>query len=211
MELNARLQANGLDLLAQVEAESIPAAFFDPQYRGVLDKLSYGNEGQSRGKARCALAQMDDETIRLFAEGIERALRPSGHLFFWMDKFSLLSGFRQWLPERLHVVDMITWDKCRIGMGYRSRRASEHCVIAQKHPKRAKGFWKDRRLADVWRERPPPKSTHPHAKPILLQARLIEAVTEPGDVVLDPCAGGFTSFHAAQISGRSFLGCDLKG
>lgn len=55
--------------------------FFDPQYRGVLDKLKYGNEGQARGKARCELTQMDEDTIVNFIKEIDRVLKDSGHLF----------------------------------------------------------------------------------------------------------------------------------
>ena len=42
---NFRNKADGLTLLASLPEQSIKTAFFDPQYRGVLDKLSYGNEG----------------------------------------------------------------------------------------------------------------------------------------------------------------------
>ena len=36
---------DGLSLLSQIKDDSISCCFFDPQYRGVLDKLHYGNEG----------------------------------------------------------------------------------------------------------------------------------------------------------------------
>ena len=38
---NFRNKADGLNLLASLPDKSIKTAFFDPQYRGVLDKLSY--------------------------------------------------------------------------------------------------------------------------------------------------------------------------
>lgn len=53
--LNQRNKMDGLVLLQGLEENSIRACFFDPQYRGVLDRLKYGNEGKSRGRARCAL------------------------------------------------------------------------------------------------------------------------------------------------------------
>jgi site-specific DNA-methyltransferase (adenine-specific) len=49
-QLNYKNLADGLDLLADINDSSIATAFFDPQYRGVLDKLKYGNEGKGRGK-----------------------------------------------------------------------------------------------------------------------------------------------------------------
>ncbi|EAJ3409394.1 site-specific DNA-methyltransferase, partial [Campylobacter coli] len=56
--INKKNKMNGLKLLKLIDKESIKVVFFDPQYRGVLDKLSYGNEGKSRGKERSALPQM---------------------------------------------------------------------------------------------------------------------------------------------------------
>lgn len=33
-------------------------------YCGVLDKLSFGNEGENRAKARCNLTQMNEPRLR---------------------------------------------------------------------------------------------------------------------------------------------------
>ena len=46
-------------------------------------------------------------------------------------------------------------------------------------------------------------------KPIELIARLIGAVTKPGDLVVDPAAGSFVVMHAAHQLGRDFIGCDI--
>ena len=51
---------------------------------------------------------------------------------------------------------------------------------------------------------------HTHQKPVELQRALIEAVTEAGDVVIDPAAGSFSVMKAALGCGRNFLGCDLR-
>ena len=61
--LNTKILANGLDILAAIKDDCIATAFFDPQYRGILDKLKYGNEGVSRGQARSSLPQMDEAII----------------------------------------------------------------------------------------------------------------------------------------------------
>ena len=39
---------DGREFLAELPGASYPLVIFDPQYRGVLDKLSYGNEGERR-------------------------------------------------------------------------------------------------------------------------------------------------------------------
>lgn len=208
---NTRIKMNGLEFLSYLPEASIPIAFFDPQYRGILDKMSYGNEGKNRGRRRCALMQMDETVIVSFIRGIDRALIPSGHLFLWMDKFHLCQGFKSWADgTQLDIVDLITWDKGRLGMGYRSRRVSEYCAILQKHPRKAKGVWKIHNIPDVWREKTNSRE-HPHQKPIELQGKLIAAVSNEGDYVIDPAAGSFSVMKAAHMQGRHFIGCDLTG
>ena len=208
---DTRVAMDGLDFLAQLPDASIAASFFDPQYRGVLDKLSYGNEGVLRGKQRSALPQMSSETIAEFIRSIDRVLGPSGHLFLWIDKFHLCSGIDDWTEgTTLETVDLITWNKGRIGMGYRTRRTAEYLIVLQKAPKRAKGIWTRHNIPDVWAEKAPTlKGVHP--KPVELQRVLIEATTAPDDPVLDPAAGSFSVLEACQLAGRMFVGCDVNG
>src|SRR5436190_7924879 len=78
--LNSKLKMDGLNLLKALEENSINTVFFDPQYRGVLDKMNYGNEGE-RQIQRSKLIQMSEKKITLFIKEINRVLKPSSHLF----------------------------------------------------------------------------------------------------------------------------------
>lgn len=206
---NQKLNMLGQDLLNLVQPQSVKTIFFDPQYRGVLDKLGYGNEG-ARQKGRFHLIPMSDQDITDIVKGIEKSLMPSGYLFLWIDKFHLCEGFKNWLPANLKLVDLITWDKGRFGMGYRTRRQSEYLAVIQKEPIKAKVTWSIKNIPDVWQEKLVGKM-HPHQKPFLLQEKLILATTQPGDIVLDPAAGSFLIFDIARKNGREFIGCDLNG
>ena len=207
---NTKMKMEGLKFLKLLKGSCISVCFFDPQYRGILDKMKYGNEGKKRGKARSKLKQMSTERIVKFIKEIDRVLKPSGHLFLWIDKFHLCSGFNFWTKEtELETVDMVTWDKDKMGMGYRTRRQSEYLIVLQKKPRRAKGVWKDHSIPDIWTEKIIGK-THTHSKPIELQAKLITAVTSKKDWVIDPASGSFSILKACQLSGRNFLGCDIK-
>ena len=209
LPLNTKLRMDGLVLLRKLLDDTVSAIFFDPQYRGVYDKLQYGNEDTSRNHVRVALPQMDEPLIIEFMAEISRVLIPSGHLFLWMDKFHLCSDFRNWIDgTRLSVVDMVTWDKARNGLGYRTRHRSEFCVILQREPRRAKGVWTLRNIPDVWQEERQ-RNGHPHNKPVGLQGDLIEAVTSRNDLVVDPAAGSFSVLDACRMRGRNFLGCDI--
>lgn len=209
IKINFKNRVDGLTLLHNVLPNSIKTAFFDPQYRGVLDKLKYGNEGVQRGKARHDLPQMSEKIIVEFILELNRVLQPSGHLFLWVDKFHLCQGVLEWFEKTdFNLVDMIVWDKDKIGMGYRSRRKSEYLIVLQKKPVRAKDVWKDHSIPDVWIEKT--VKTHPHSKPINLQKALIEATTSENDYVLDPASGGYSVYEACKLSNRNFIGGDLQ-
>ena len=212
--INTRLNIDGLELMRGLESSSITLCFFDPQYRGVLDKMKYGNEGE-RQKGRASLVQMSQEQICAFLGEIERLLKPSGYLMLWIDKFHLCEGISPWLEGahlRLKSVDLITWDKCKMGMGYRTRRQSEYLLALQKPPLRAKDTWRIHNIRDVWSEKIPSDelALHPHAKPRGLQKALIEACTQKGNLVLDPAAGSFSVLECCKELGRDFVGTNLE-
>lgn len=199
----------GLKFLADIPDNSVTTAFFDPQYRGVMEKMKYGNEG-ARQKGRAKLDQMPEDVIKEFLSEIDRVLKPQGHLFLWIDKYHLCEGIKPWTGDiSLEVVDMLTWNKGRMGMGYRTRRQSEYAFILQKPPKRAKDVWTDKSLIDVLEESVPRKG-HAHRKPVGIQARLIAATTRPGDIVIDPAAGSFSVLASCKrVGNRRFFGTDL--
>lgn len=50
---------------------------------------------------------------------------------------------------------------------------------------------------------------YPTQKPISLLKRIIEASSNPGDVVFDPFCGCGTTIYAAHETGRQWIGCDI--
>ncbi|TLD81069.1 site-specific DNA-methyltransferase [Helicobacter sp. MIT 05-5293] len=209
---NTKHTITGLELMKSLESASVDLCFFDPQYRGVLDKLHYGNEGE-RQKGRAELHQMSEEMITSFIKEIDRLLKSSHYLMLWVDKFHLCEGIHKWLQEtNLSIVDLITWDKGKMGMGYRTRRQSEYLLVLQKKPIKAKGTWGLHNIRDVWSEKLPSEalSIHPHFKPKGLQKALIESCTNEGDLVLDPASGSFSVFECCEELGRDFIGTNLQ-
>ena len=211
LPFNSKLKMDGLTLLKSLENSSISIVFFDPQYRGILDKMNYGNEGE-RQIERSKLVQMNEKKIISFVREINRVLKPSSHLFLWTDKFHLCEGITDWLKKTdLAIVDMVVWNKGRIGMGYRTRRSSEYLIILQKTPIKSKGIWQIKNIPDVWTEKIENKNKkHPHQKPLELQKILIEAVSNSNDIILDPAAGSYSVLEACLSSQRTFLGCDIE-
>lgn len=51
---------------------------------------------------------------------------------------------------------------------------------------------------------------HPNQKPVALLKQLISIFTDPGDVVIDPCAGSGTTLRAAYELGRPSYGFEIS-
>lgn len=62
---------------------------------------------------------------------------------------------------------------------------------------------------DVERDTTSPK-LHPTQKSVLLLERLIEIFTDPGEVVIDPCAGSGSTLIAAMNKSRKYYGFEIK-
>ncbi|MGF7002430.1 site-specific DNA-methyltransferase (adenine-specific) [Lachnospiraceae bacterium PFB1-21] len=50
---------------------------------------------------------------------------------------------------------------------------------------------------------------HPTQKPVAVLRKLIEVFTDPGDVIIDPCAGSGTTLRAAMELGRNSYGFEI--
>ncbi|MGA2331316.1 MAG: DNA methyltransferase [Syntrophales bacterium] len=70
-------------------------------------------------------------------------------------------------------------------------------------------------VEDIWTDVPPINSQsaerlgYPTQKPVALLERIINASSNPGDVVLDPFCGCGTTIAAAQALGRPWIGIDI--
>jgi site-specific DNA-methyltransferase (adenine-specific) len=51
---------------------------------------------------------------------------------------------------------------------------------------------------------------HPTQKPVALLDRIVRASSNPGDVVLDPFAGTFTTSYVAKEAGRKSIGIEIE-
>jgi site-specific DNA-methyltransferase (adenine-specific) len=203
--LNTAQQGDALTLLRSLSDGCTPLVFFDPQHRGVLDKLAFGNEG-ARQRERCKLPAMSEGYIDACCREIARVLMPSGYCMRWVDTYGLCEAHHLRIADCLKCVDCIAWDNLRLGMGKRSRHRGDYLLALQKAPVTPR-TWRDHGISNRWVEKVDRK-LHPHIKPIGLITRLIAATTEPGDLIVDPAAGSFVVMRAALGLGRKFVGCD---
>ena len=102
------------------------------------------------------------------------------------------------------VQGMVVWDKGSMGLGNGFR--SQHELVC--HASKGVPTVVDRGVGNVLhfpREEP---VDHPSPKPEGLMGRLIETVTEPGDLVLDPFMGAGSTLRAAKDRGRKCVGIE---
>lgn len=69
-------------------------------------------------------------------------------------------------------------------------------------------------LSDVWTDIPPVrhakyKKRDTNALSLKLMDRIVSMASDPGSMVLDPFGGSGTTFVAAELTGRRWLGCEL--
>ena len=74
----------------------------------------------------------------------------------------------------------------------------------------SKGTWKPRtRWADTYASHGREKDWHPWQRPLNEVEKLVQYFSNPGDLVVDPCGGGFTTAIACLRNHRRFIGCDI--
>lgn len=89
--------------------------------------------------------------------------------------------------------------------------ATEHAIVLYRD-KLPKFRNEDRMIFDWFEWRRDGKDIpkiHPTQKPVNLLKRLIEIFTDPGDVVIDPCAGSASTLRAAYEMGRDAYGFEI--
>jgi site-specific DNA-methyltransferase (adenine-specific) len=117
--------------------------------------------------------------------------------------------------EFLGVTKVWRWTKDRMQAAYEAGLVMQSKPGAVPRFKRYLDEQRGKPLGDVWTDIPPINSQaqerlgYPTQKPITLLERIVQASSNPGDVVLDPFCGCGTSIAAAQELNRQWLGIDI--
>lgn len=117
--------------------------------------------------------------------------------------------------EFLGVTKVWRWTKERMQAAYDAGLVIKPSPGSIPRFKRYLDEQKGRPLGDVWTDIAPINSQaqerlgYPTQKPLALLERIINASSNPGDVVLDPFCGCGTAVHAAEKLGRQWIGIDI--
>jgi site-specific DNA-methyltransferase (adenine-specific) len=129
-----------------------------------------------------------------------RVLRPGGVLA-WAQVAQFARHFAGWFGAYR------IWTLARLGS--RNKTASGHLWVVQTQDRRPVPF-PDKDSLVHYATLGPLKTRHPCIKTVEEMVWMVEALTRPGEIVLDCFCGLGSTLLAAQRVGRPFIGCDIS-
>lgn len=226
-------QADCLDMMRSLEAETVDLAFADPPF-------NLGKTYSSKIDDQIAEHEYLDWCRRWLDEMI-RTLKPGGALFLWnLPKWNIPLGahlgeqltFRHWVsvdikyslpisnrlyPSHYSLLYFIKGKKPAI---FHPDRLPVPCCRHCGGELRDYGGYKDKmnpkgvNLSDVWTDIPPVrhakyKKREANGLALKLMDRIVTMASDPGSLVLDPFGGSGTTYVAAELTGRRWIGSEL--
>ena len=227
-------EADCLKLLLTLDAESVDLAFADPPFN--LGKKYSSNIDDARADhdylTWCHLWL--DEMVRVLKPGGSLFLwnLPKWNLLLG----AYLSGkltFRHWIavdikyslpiqkrlyPSHYSLLYFVKGNKPAI---FHPDRMPVPCCRHCGGELRDYGGYKDKmnpkgvNLSDVWTDIPPVrhakyKKRDANALALKLMDRIVSMASDPDSLVLDPFGGSGTTYVAAELTGRRWVGCELE-
>ena len=189
---------DAIDILASLEAASVAHCVTDPPY--ILQAGSSSTKGSKTG-GWADMMNASHWYARWYGLA-GRTLRHTGSLWTFGNWRSLPVMQRASIDAGLPTVSCVVWDKDWIGPGGPQQLRSQHEMVLVMA--RAGFTQVDRSQGDVLRIKASSHkpSGHPAEKPVRLLRRLLQLTgAEPGDLILDPFAGGGTTAIAAKELG----------
>lgn len=205
-----------LEVLASLHDVTVAALVMDPPYASGTRHEAHKNASGAmlRGERWAAKPiendQMTTPGFIWLMRQVCYAARP-----MLIDGASVLSfiDWRQW-PNLLGAVEstnlrvngMVVWDKQSYGLGNGFRAQHELILHASKGTPRVES----RSVGNVLAFKRADNEDHPSPKPVALMQTLLEVVTAPGELVLDPFMGGGATLRAALNLRRRCIGIEIE-
>ena len=204
-----------LEVLPALDVE-IQAVVMDPPYAsGARTEAAKPSSGSMVRGQRWAAKPIENDQMTTpgfvwFMREVCLAVRP-----LLIDGGSVLSfiDWRQWPnlvgaieSTNLRVNQMVVWDKESYGLGNGFR--SQHELIC--HASKGTPQIESRSVGNVLAETRDRNDDHPSPKPVPLIQTLLEVVSTPGGLVLDPFMGAGPTLRAAKNLGRRAIGIEIE-
>ena len=227
-----------LEILPQIEPESVDVCFADPPYNLQLANELYR---PNRTKVDAVDEEWDqfdsmqayDAFTEAWMKEVRRVLKPNGTLWVIGSYHNIFRVGRTLMDVGFWILNDIIWIKSNPMPNFRGVRftnATETLIWAVRDQERKdytfnyeqmKGYNDGKQMRSDWYVREPvcagPErlrdaqghKVHSTQKPEALLRMVIEASTNPGDLVLDPFAGVGTTAAVCRKLGRDCLSIEL--
>lgn len=198
-------QGDCLKIMKEIPDKSIDMIITDPPY----STPTITGFGRKQVKNVADLS-IQETYMKCLKEEFERILKDNAPIFvFCDDKYypSIYRAFYNW-----QSVQMIVWDKGKIGMGKPFRKRHELIVYANRETidyNRTENITHYPTVLNykVVTEK---EKVHPTQKPIELLEYLIKTYSNDGETVLDNCMGSGSTGVACINTNRNFIGIELS-
>lgn len=197
--INTIIQGDCLDVIKQIDTESIDMVFTDPPYG---DGIGYGREGKE-------ILNNEDESInyKIIPE-LSRVTKKGGVIAIFTN-WKFLGKLQAFIESETDLYQrmVVVMVKNNIGMGYGFRNQYELLLVLEKgkHKYEDAGFSNVIYMENINHT----TETHPHEKGIEMLARVIKHCTNENDLILDCFAGSGSICVSAQLCNRRFIGIEL--
>jgi len=213
-EMGMLFHGDILDLIKNIEDESIDLVVTDPPYK----TTSRGNAGNSGGMLQKQINKSgkvfshNDINIKDYANELYRILKSGSHCYIMTNHTNLIEMLNELTNVGFHFIKCLIWDKGNKIMGQYYMSQFEYVIFLRK----GKGIKINNcGTSDILSF--PNKKTkdengnnlHDTEKPIGLMKVLIENSSKEQDIVLDPFMGIGSTCLACKELNRRFIGCEL--
>lgn len=195
LELDRIYNMDCLEGMKLIDAASVDCILTDIPF-GEVNRVSNGLRNLDKGKADITTFELEP-----FLQACFRVCKGSIYIFCGTEQ---VSQIRQAMVKDRLSTRLCIWEKTNPSPmnGQHLWLSSIECCV---YGKRSGAVFNEHCKSAVWRCATVRSKSHPTEKPVALFKRIIEASTNEGELVLDPCAGSGTACMAAIASGRRFL------
>ena len=212
--INEVYQGDCLQLMKRIPEKTVDFVLTDPPYG--IDFRSFRLSKREDG-GRIANDSFEDWKRMLpgmFSE-FKRVLTATGCCACFNgggNKSLNTSIFIMEAVKYFHLEQVLVWRK-NMGLGWRYRPAYETIVVLSNGENRYNFYDTSRKCVNVIEginQIIPKAGDHPTPKPVRLLRRLLEIHSIPGQLVLDPFAGGGSTGVACKQMGRNYILMELE-
>ena len=211
--------ADALELLRALPDGCVNAVITDPPY-GLFGAVMI-TRPDTGGEYNRINEEWDKYAPISWMAECGRILKPGGSVLCFGVRQSIYSFANEGLRLGWRLLNDITWYKPDATPNFTGRLLTESTERILWFCPDGKRWTYNREVAkqlnggvglrDVWtfgqtRE----ERINPAQKPLALMERIVKLFTRPGDVVVDPFAGGGTTLQAARINGRHYIGSEIR-